>query len=404
MDKTLRFTLNLSSVSFLNVLGFGLIAPILPAYALTFNIPIAFTGVVVSIFAVGRLMMDIPAGVLADRLGRKQTMIPGLVILSLGSGLTGFANDIVTLLLARLLAGAGAAFYMTAAFVWLAEVGGSERRGRLMGILSTFTFSGFAVGPVFGGFIAAAYGLSAPFYSYAVITILAIIPTMLLSPPPRMPTAPKPMGQGFKEIASLFRRRSFILVATGALVLTLLRGGVQQTLLPLYFGLNLGLNEAEIGIILGAIALTRPIIPAPAGLLSDRIGRKPLMMAALIGGGLTAAMYPHLTAITALIGVGVIYGLFTAAAPMSAYMADVVPGKKLGPAMGVFRVTQDIGLIAGPVISSVVAQISSSNTITPDPFNVISLMAVISGLALIRAPDPARRSRKYDAADTANDD
>jgi len=397
MDKTLKFALNLSSVSFLNVLGFGLITPILPKYALTFNIPIALIGLVVSFFALGRLTMDIPAGVLGGRLGHKRRMIPGLIILSLGSALTGLAYDIITLLLARLIAGIGAAFYITNAHAWLAEVAGAERRGRYMGILTTFTFSGQAVGPVFGGFVAATYGLTAPFYSYAVMTLVALVPTVILSPPSQAQAPPKAIHQGFKEVGLLFRRRSFILVAMGALAVTFLRGGIQQTLVPLYAGLNLKLNEAEIGIILGAITVTRPVIPAPAGLLSDKLGRKPLMMTALIGGGLASAMYPHLTTISALVTLGVIYGLLTAVAPMSAYMADMVPSDRLAPAMGVFRVTQDMGLIAGPVIGSVAAQVFATDMITPEPFTLIALIAIISGLALIKAPDPVRRSRRLGA-------
>ena len=81
MKQRLPIILNLSLVSGLVILGFSIIAPVLPQYALSFSISVALTGWAISSFALARMIVDIPAGFLADHFGSKRIMVVGLVFI-----------------------------------------------------------------------------------------------------------------------------------------------------------------------------------------------------------------------------------------------------------------------------------------------------------------------------------
>ena len=90
MKQRLFTILNLSVVSGCVILGVSIISPVLPQYALSFSVPVALVGWAVSAFALARVVMDIPAGLLADHFGKKKIMILGLVLIilsSIGAGL-----------------------------------------------------------------------------------------------------------------------------------------------------------------------------------------------------------------------------------------------------------------------------------------------------------------------------
>ena len=99
MKQRLLVILNLSLVSGLVMLGFNIISPVLPQYALSFSISVAVTGWAISSFAFARLVMDMPAGFLVDRFGRKRNMVLGLVFIGLSSIVAGMANNYIWLIL-----------------------------------------------------------------------------------------------------------------------------------------------------------------------------------------------------------------------------------------------------------------------------------------------------------------
>src|SRR4030065_1893769 len=130
MKQRLFEILNLSLVSGLVILGMSIISPVLPQYALSFSIPVALVGWAVSAFALARLVMDIPAGFLADRFGRKRNMILGLVLIIVSSIAAGTAEDYAWLIFARVVEGLGSALYITSATTRGAQGTAGEPRGR----------------------------------------------------------------------------------------------------------------------------------------------------------------------------------------------------------------------------------------------------------------------------------
>jgi MFS family permease len=386
MRQRLFVILNLSLVSGCVILGVSIISPVLPQYALSFSIPLALVGWAISAFALARLVTDIPAGLLADRFGRKRTMILGLVLIILSSIGAGMADTYAWLIFARVVGGIGSALYMIAATTWVAQVSAGKSRGRYMSLYTGLVFAGTAFGPTIGGYTAARFGLNAPFFAWAALGLAGLIATI-----PLKETAERAKIH-VKDILSVLSNRPFMLVNCAVLAMFFLRVGVRSTLVPLYAYLNLGLSVDRIGILLTVAAIATAASTFLSGWLSDRVGRKRPVMACLFLSGIVILFIPSQGSLASLMGIMALYGLATGLqGSMAAWPADVAPKGKLGISMGVYREMGDIGMVLGPITATYVADYTGEPTVTFMPFLVPALLVFLVGVLMIWAKDPARR-------------
>jgi MFS family permease len=393
MKQRLFVILNLSLVSGFVILGISIISPVLPQYALSFSIPVALVGWAVSAFALARLVMDIPAGFLADRFGRKRNMILGLVLIILSSIAAGTAEDYAWLIFARIVEGLGSALYITSATTWVAQVTAGESRGRYMSLYTGLIFAGTAFGPTIGGYTAAHFGLNAPFFAYATFAFVGLIATLRLKEPSASPQTTRPKMR-MQDVLSVLSNGPFMLVNCSVLALFFLRAGVRSTLVPLYASLNLGLSEERIGIVLTVAAIVTSVCSFPSGWLSDKVGRKKPIMACLFLSGIAVLLIPLQASLAGLTGIMVFYGLATGLqGSIAAWPADVAPEGRLGTSMGVYRVMGDIGMVLGPITVTYIADYTGHLAITLMPFLAPAILSFVVGLSMIKAKDPAARRR-----------
>jgi MFS family permease len=391
MKQRLLVVLNLSAVSGLVILGISIISPILPQYALSFSIPVALIGWAVSAFALARMFMDVPAGFLADRFGRKGNMTVGLILIILSSIGAGTANSYILLILARIVEGIGSALYVTAATTWVAQVSVGPSRGRYMSLYTGLIFAGTAFGPTIGGYSASRFGLSAPFFVYAAFAFFGLLATI----PLKEPTAPEGVARSkirLKDVPTALLNGPFILVNCSVFALFFLRAGVRSTLVPLYSSLNLGLSEDRIGIVLTVAAVVTAVLTFPSGWLSDKVGRKLPIMGCLVLSAIAVLLIPLQNSLGNLIYVMAFYGLATGLqGSIAAWPADIAPKEKLGTYMGVYRVIGDAGMVLGPIAVTYVADYTGQLTITFAPFLIPAVLASMAAILLIWARDPAGR-------------
>ena len=393
MKQRLFVILNLSLVSGFVILGFSIISPVLPQYALSFSVPIALVGWAVSAFALARMVMDIPAGFLADRFGKKRNMIFGIILIISSSIVGGTANNYVWLISARIVQGIGSALYITSATTWVAQVAAGESRGRYMSLYSGLIMAGTAFGPTIGGYSAVHFGLRAPFFAYAVFALVGLMATLPLKETvdPSQATQSK---MRMKDVPSVLLNGPFLLVNCSVLALFFLRAGVRATLVPLYASLNLGLSEDRIGVLLTVGAVVTALCTFPSGWLSDKVGRKKPIMACLFLSGITVLLIPLQESLAGLMGIMAFHGLATGLeGSIAAWPADVAPKGKLGTSMGVYRVMGDIGMVLGPITVTYVADYTGHLTVAFMPFLVPALLSFVVGVLMIWARDPAAKKQ-----------
>jgi MFS family permease len=394
MKQRLFIVLNLSIVSGFVILGISIISPILPQYALSFSIPVSLIGWAISAFALARMFMDVPAGFLADRFGRKGNMTVGLILIILSSIGAGTANSYILLILARIVEGIGSALYVTSATTWVAQVSTGASRGRYMSLYTGLIFAGTAFGPTIGGYSASRFGLSAPFFIYAAFAFLGLMATIPLKEQ-ASPGGATRSEIRWKDVPGALLNGPFLLVNCSVFALFFLRVGVRSTLVPLYSSLNLGLSEDRIGIVLTVAAVVTSVLTFPSGWLSDKVGRKLPIISCLLLSAVAVLLIPSQHSLGGLIYVIAFYGLATGLqGSIAAWPADIAPKEKLGTYMGVYRVIGDTGMVLGPITVTYVAGYTSQSTITFIPFLIPALLAFVAAILLIWARDPAGRKER----------
>jgi predicted MFS family arabinose efflux permease len=177
--------LPLSSILALRFLGLFLVLPVISIYALSLDgaTPL-LVGVVVGGYALTQAIFQIPFGTMSDKIGRKPTLLFGLIIFLIGSLIAGYSTDIYTLMLGRFLQGAGAIGSVITAMI--ADLVEEKTRGHAMAIMGGFIAMSFAVAMAVGPVIGAHYGVSTLFFITAGLSVVAML--LLFT---KVPTPPK---------------------------------------------------------------------------------------------------------------------------------------------------------------------------------------------------------------------
>jgi multidrug resistance protein len=156
-----------------NQLGFGGIIPALALYARSFGVTQSAIGVTIAIYGLARFLVAMPAGQLADRVGRRPALAIGGLATAAGNLLCAYAPTFAVLVGARFVAGIGAGLVLITGQIVLADISTPARRGRVMAIYHGVFLFAVGVGPLPGGILAERYGLRAPFLAYAVAGVVA---------------------------------------------------------------------------------------------------------------------------------------------------------------------------------------------------------------------------------------
>ena len=378
----------LSTFVFLVMMGLSLISPILPLYAISFGASVFMVSMLVAAFAVSRMLLDLPAGLLGSRYHPKSLMLFGLALISSSSIICAFAPNYWVLLAGRIIEGAGSGFYTTMSTTLLVMSVPQESRGRYMSIFTAMLLLGGITGPGVGGLIASVWGLRAPFLFYALVTAVGFLLVGLLVERDQTPTVKERIT--LKDVREIAAIPSVLLVNLATFSLFFTRAGVTSTVVPLFAYNNLGMTEEVLGGILTFTALSTFLTMTPSGTYTDRHGRKPSMMACLVLTGVVTMLIPLATEQFGFTGLMTAYGLTLGlSGPMAAWMSDLVPREKLSAAMGLFRTVNDAGFVAGPAVLGAVAGATLDGArLTFWPFLLAGIFLFVITVALLKARDP----------------
>jgi multidrug resistance protein len=349
--------------SFFNMMGMSIVSPIISLYASSFGVSLAVASLAITAHALGRFLADIPAGIAADRIGRRPVMIVGSILVMVTAFLNASASTFALYLVYRFLEGVGSGMWMTSRQTLLADILKPEERGRVMGYFQAFMLIGQSAGPVIGGFVAAAWGIAAPFYAYTATGVVCVLLTYFLIFEPKGVVRKSTEGEHLFKPSDVFRllkNQTYSMACLATFVVFFQRSGIRTDILPLYAANNLGMDPAAIGLILGYATITNLLITVPIGYAIDILGRKPviiwniLIMAAADIGFILANDY------WGLVIAAVVMGLASGGAGQAplALATDATQNERRGLSMGVYRLMGDLGSMIGPVALSAVADAS----------------------------------------------
>ncbi len=352
----------LSMIMFTNMFGFGMIVPIIPLIGRTFDVSSAMIGLLVTSFGVTRMVFNLPAGRLADRIGRRKLLIAGPLVSSVGASLAFLSPDFWLLVAALSVQGIGSAIYATAAMTTLADISTEENRGRMMSIHQGSLLLGASFGPSLGGVIGGEFGLRAVFIAaivmYFAVAVLAFTRVTETMQPGGAGGRRGRTGAGAGSFALLLNF-SFLAVAMVSMMVFFTRTGGRATIVPLRGAEELLMSPTMIGALLTVAAILNVLALPIAGWGIDRFGRKNMIVpSTLISGGgvFVMAMAPNVPML--FLGIA-IYGAGTGVAgpAPAAYVADLAKGRNYGSTLGLFRTMSDAGFVLGPILLGFLADL-----------------------------------------------
>jgi MFS transporter, DHA1 family, multidrug resistance protein len=345
-------------VVFFVMAGAGLVLPVLPLFARSsFGVGYGAVGVLVSAYGLARLVFDLVAGPIVDRVGERVTAVGGLVVIAVGSTLTGVAPGFPMAVAGWATAGVGSAVALAALYTRMLRIVPTQQMARTLGIFYGAFNTGFVAGGAASGLVADRFGLAGPLFANAVMVLLAAALWLVLLPaggraaPAAVERAPD-HGEG-RGLARLLRTPGLVPVVVTNFAYLWMVAVVFDTLVPLFASDVLGLSTIAIGVAIAVALATEFVVLYPAGMLADQRGRKPVLVPSLAGLAVATVAVGWATT-PLLLGVAMaVLGVMSGAAgvPPGAMLSDVAPTQSSGTAVGVFRFCGDLGFTLGPLLA-----------------------------------------------------
>jgi len=340
-----------------NQLGFGGIVPVLALYARSFGVPQSAIGVAIAVYGLARFLVAMPAGRLAEGLGRRPTLAVGGLVTAAGNLVCAYAPTFAVLVGGRFVAGAGAALVLIAGQIVLADITTPARRGRTMAVYQGVFLFAVSIGPLPGGLLAEHYGLAAPFLAYAVAGVVAAALAWIFIPETRTAQSSGSADSLLllpsfgSQVRILTGHTGFMLVSLVSFMNAVARTGGLFNVIPVLAHDRLALNADRIGLGLAVASLVGLVVIYPSGVLVDRYGRKSVIVPATFLAGVSLLLFLLAPSYAWFLAGCVAWSLASGvggAAP-AAYAADVAPPGMNAAAMSAFRMLADLGYVVGPI-------------------------------------------------------
>jgi len=346
---------------FLDLVGFGIVIPLLPLYAETFGAGPVVVTMLVAVYSLMQFVFAPWWGRISDRMGRRPILIVGLFGSAISYIAFGLAGSLAVLFGARILAGfMGANVGVAQAYV--ADVTDPADRARGMGLIGAAFGLGFIFGPVIGGLLAP-YGAAVPFLAAGALAFLnallaiARLPESL--PQTDRAAAPSSFGAGLWERVAgarlAFRDRTLARLYAVFFLVTFAFAALEATF-SLWADRAWTLSPAEIAYVFAYIGVLVVIVQGfLVGRLSRRWGdvRLAVIGAVVLAAGLAAIPLAPSPLLLALALAGVAFGQGTTTPAISALVSRRGGRTDQGTLLGVSQSLSALGRVAGPVLAGI---------------------------------------------------
>jgi MFS family permease len=391
-----RVVLALSAARMGDAVGNSILFIVIPLYiaelpAPWFPLPETVrAGLLISLYGLVNALLQPFAGALIDRANRRKIFIQaGLVLMGVSTFAYIFASRFLDVLLLRILQGIGFAVTIPASMAIMALSTETKTRGGSMGVFSTARMLGLTAGPLLGGYLYDHYGFNAAFFAGTGFVVLGFILVQIWVKEVRVETGPR-REKAFKIID----RKLLSAGILGSGLATFVMAGAFSMMTPLEKQFNVRLHESAFAfaVAFSALMFSRLLLQIPVGRLSDRLGRKPLIIAGMILMAPMTALLGEAATTLQLIVLRLVQGVGSAgiAAPALALAADMSRSGGEGRQMSITTMGFSLGISVGPLMAGVLAVFSFRL-----PFVIAGAMLLASAWIIHRyVPETVTRSAR----------
>jgi multidrug resistance protein len=338
---------------FIDLIGFGIIIPLLPLYAKQFGANGLTVGLLLMSYSLMQFFFAPMWGRLSDRIGRRPVLMISLAASAIGYAIWGFANSLAMLFLSRLVAGFGNA-NLAVAQAYISDVTPEEYRSQGMGMIGAAFGLGFVLGPAIAG-VASHFGVHPNTLGFvaAFFSIIDLLVTALVLPEPenRGDNAHDPFSLGAGFYLNTLTNKKFALALFIIFVSTFAFANMETTLVLLtskYFNFTMTENSY----LFTGLGLVMVVVQ---GGLIRRLGKKypdaPLITVgtALVAVGLILTPATHNLTILCVALVILATGSGINNPSTSSLLSKLCPREQTGGVMGVGQSMSTLGRILGPI-------------------------------------------------------
>ncbi|MCX6695150.1 MAG: MFS transporter [Candidatus Altiarchaeota archaeon] len=347
--------------------GSGVMWYLLPQIVESFFSDVWMVGVVIALPNLLSMIVDLPAGEMVDKLGRRRVLLFAFLMLALlGVGLFHVKSSLQLLLF---LVGLGLTYQTVyiSTLAYVMDVSPKGEKSKFLGAEMSFIHLGFGIGPILAGFLVSYAGwsmISAASVMYALSCVVAFAVTLLYL---RMDRNTTPFIECVRKIViedKLFVKELLDyrkLKSTGIVVLyfTFLLtffDGVVWLIQPLYAE-KFGPNPLYAGMIMAAFVLPLVFFEIPGGALADRIGKKKVLFAGFFSAGVFSLLFSQAGSFLALLLTAFMAttGLALTWPSAEGILSDKAPKNERGEVIGVWSLAYDSGYVVGPLAGGLLA-------------------------------------------------
>jgi MFS transporter, DHA1 family, tetracycline resistance protein len=364
---------------FIDVLGFGIVIPVLPIYAEHFGASPLEIGGIVGIFSLMQFLLAPFWGRLSDRFGRRPMLLVGMVGTVAGYLLLGFAGSVLALFVARLVAGAAGA-NIGVAQAYLADLSTPENRAGAMGLLGAAFGMGLVFGPALGGWASELFGYASPMLIAAGLGVVNLVFVAMFLPESHRGGVQEPHAGLLRGLADHVRGRQYVWsiaayfsVITGFSMLT--------TILALYVSHRFGLGLAQTGGIFAGMGLLGAVVQGGlTGRLVKRFGEAglartgTLLMAAGLAGLAVAGTVALMVSMAFLAALGNSL-LMPSLTSLASRAADP---EWQGRALGVLQSGGSLARFLGPMTAGALLALESGSSSAYGTLTLVTASAILA--------------------------
>lgn len=337
--------------TFIFAVGQGAVIPVVALSARDLGASVALAGLAVAVRGIGTMVFDIPAGNLVARVGERRAMLVATAILAASLAGCVAAPSPVVFAAAMFVMGCGWSVWLLARLTYVSDVMPVHLRGRALSTLGGIQRIGNFVGPLAGAVAVTTLGLDGAYWFHLVLAVVGCVLLFVVAEPHAStpPTGHPPLRV---RVIGRDHRSSLLTAGVGAVTIGVLRAS-RQVVLPLW-GEAIGLDAAAVSVIFGISAGIDMVLFYPAGLASDRWGRKAVAVPCMTLMAVGLLVLPLTVDFPTMVGVGLLLGFGNGLGSgiIMTLGSDLAPALGRAEFLGVWRLIGDVGTAGGPLVVS----------------------------------------------------
>jgi MFS transporter, DHA1 family, tetracycline resistance protein len=358
MENKRAFTIIFLTV-FIDLLGFGLVIPILPTYAKELGASNTQVGFLAGIFSAMNFFFTPFMGSYSDRVGRRPIILLSVAANVVGYFIFGFAGNLTLFVLSRIVNGIGSS-NIAAAQAYITDITKPEDRTKYLGMIGAAFGLGFVFGPAAGGFIKAHYGFEWVGFTAAILCAINFVSAYFFLPESikeknaSSPIRFIPFGDYFKALQKPLLREILTLWIIYIMAFTMM-----QTVSALLWKEHYGLDEKHIGFVFAIIGIASAIAQGGlVGMLSKKLGTNKILLLGCVAMFIGLGLIPLIPkdwfwtgTVVSIIFIAIGGACLTPS--LQSLVSTISPPNEQGRMLGLSQSLGSLSRVVGPAISGI---------------------------------------------------